>query len=170
MVKMITIWKDIHGWEEYYEVNDDGQIRNKIKHNLLIGDCNSCGYPRVCLYNKNNNPPKQRFFRHRLVAEHFIPNPNNLPQVNHIDMDINNCVSNNLEWCDQKYNNAQARINRNRNYRPFLVEYCDGAVYKYDWSTDLANIIGVSQRTVINWLQNISSTYVKYGIKRIEYL
>ena len=78
MIKMVTIWKDINGWERYYEINDDGQVRNKINNNLIIGDCNSCGYPRVCLYNKNNNPNKQRFFRHSLVAEHFIANPDNL--------------------------------------------------------------------------------------------
>lgn len=170
MIKMVTIWKDIHGWEDYYEVNDDGEVRNKNKHNLLVGDHNSCGYPRVCLYNKNNIPQKQRFFRHRLVAEHFIPNPNNLDQVNHIDMDINNCTRGNLEWCNQKYNNIQARINRNRNYKPFLVEYNDGSIYNYDSSTDFSSCIGVSSRTVKNWLKGISSTYINYGIKRIEYI
>lgn len=170
MTKMITIWKDINEWEDYYEVNDDGQVRNKLKHNLIIGDRNSCGYPRVCLYNKNNEPPKQRFFRHRLVAEHFIPNPNNLPQINHKDMDIDNYTRSNLEWCDQKYNNDQARIVRNRNYRPFIVEYYNGSICKYDFSTELSSVIGVSQRLIINWLQGISNTYTKYGIKRIEYL
>lgn len=98
------MWKDIQGWENLYEVNQSGEVRNKLTHNLIIGDINSGGYCRVCLYNKNHTPSKQRFFRHRLVANAFIPNPDNLPEVNHKDHDLkNNCVKN-LEWCTKREN------------------------------------------------------------------
>lgn len=56
------MWKDIEGWEDYYEVNEKGEVRNKKISHLLIGDKNSEGYPRVCLYNKDHTPNKQRFF------------------------------------------------------------------------------------------------------------
>lgn len=47
---------------------------------------------------------KKRFYVHRLVAEAFIPNPDNLPEVNHLNEDkTKNCISN-LEWCNRKYN------------------------------------------------------------------
>ena len=65
---MIIIWKDIKNWEEFYEVNEFGDVRNKITKRFLIGDINSSGYYRVCLYNKTHFPEKERFFRHRLVA------------------------------------------------------------------------------------------------------
>ena len=169
MIKMVTIWKDINGWERYYEINDDGQVRNKINNNLIIGDCNSCGYPRVCLYNKNNNPNKQRFFRHRLVAEHFIDNPDNLSEVNHIDMDILNYQRNNLEWCNRTYNHRESLINRNRNYKPFIVEFDNGKIIKYDFATDLAELLGLSNRTILNWVNKKSTSYIKYGIKSIDY-
>lgn len=56
------MWKDIKNWELYYEVNEFGEVRNKITQKLLLGDINSSGYKRVCLYNKNHIPQKQRFF------------------------------------------------------------------------------------------------------------
>ena len=56
------MWKDIIGWEKYYEINEHGDVRNKLTKHLVIGDKNSVGYMRVCLYNKNHNPKKQRFF------------------------------------------------------------------------------------------------------------
>ena len=77
------MWKDIKNWENIYQINDSGDVRNKITGNIIKGDRNSSGYFRVCLYDKNHIPEKQRFFRHRLVAEHFIPNPFGYQEVNH---------------------------------------------------------------------------------------
>ena len=95
------MWKDIPSWEETYEINENGEVRNKITGNYIKGDINNGGYYRVCLYRK---PRKQRYFRHRLVAELFIPNPNNYKEVNHKDEDKTNNSVDNLEWCSAKYN------------------------------------------------------------------
>ena len=76
------IWKDIPNWEEYYEINNYGEVRNKKSKNILIGDKNSSGYMRVCLYNKNR---KFRFFRHIMVAKLFLDNPKNFKEVTRID-------------------------------------------------------------------------------------
>ena len=114
------MWKDIIGWEKYYEISDEGKVRNKLTRHIKVTDRNNCGYHRVTLYNKNNYPQKQRFFVHRLVAVHFINNPNNLEQINHIDSDKNNnCVSN-LEWCSARENTTKSFIegNANKRYRP----------------------------------------------------
>ena len=60
------------------------------------------GYLSVQLFDENGK--SKRFLIHRLVAAAFVPNPENLPQVNHIDENpLNNAVSN-LEWCTAKYN------------------------------------------------------------------
>lgn len=74
-----------------------GKVQNKITGNWLKGEINNSGYKRVYVF-------KKRFFIHRLVAERYIPNPENLPQVNHIDGDkLNNSVEN-LEWVSESGN------------------------------------------------------------------
>lgn len=85
-----------------YEVNNIGQVRNAKTGHILSLQLDKNGYVRCSLYynNKTHYRPV-----HRLVMEAFVPNPNNLPQVNHKDEDkINNCIDN-LEWCTNQYNN-----------------------------------------------------------------
>lgn len=165
------MWKDIIGWEEYYEISSDGEVRNKLTGKLLIGDKNNCGYYRVCLYNKNHTPPKQRFFRHRLVAQHFIENPNSLPQVNHKNGDKSDNKMNNLEWVTQKENEIHSRkIINTKEYKPFKVKYNDGTIHIYDVKSDLSQEINVTSSCVKNWLHGDTKGYINYGIREIFYI
>lgn len=95
-------WKDVKGYEGIYQVSNLGRIKslknNKIRKNVK----DKIGYERIML--SKNNKIKLHYI-HRLVAEAFIPNPNNLPQVNHKDEIKSNNIANNLEWCTQEYNN-----------------------------------------------------------------
>lgn len=100
---MIEIWRDIPGYEGKYQVSNTGEIRSlkfgKIK--ILKQYTDKCGYNFLIL---SENGKRKNYFVHRSVAMTFIPNPNNLPQVNHKDENkANNCVDN-LEWCSRKYN------------------------------------------------------------------
>ena len=120
------IWKDIKGYEGLYQVSNKGNVRSlhygKIKQLSIVKRSN--GYLMVSLWNKMK---RKHYLVHRLVAEAFIPNPNNYPQVNHKDENpINNSVDN-LEWCTSKYNNNYGT----RNQRMFnnMPKYC---VVKYD--------------------------------------
>ena len=105
-------WKDIIGYENEYQINQFGEIRTlkdspKLKkYNVLKPQINKRnGYVYQMLY-KNG---KEKLLRvHRLVAMAFLPNPNNLPQVNHKDGNKQNNSVDNLEWCEQSYNMKHA--------------------------------------------------------------
>lgn len=110
MKDLVEEWKDIKNYEGLYQVSNLGNVRsldrfiiNKIVKGKILKKClTKFGYYRVVL-SKNNVQITRTV--HRLVAEAFIENTNNLPCVNHKDEDkTNNCVDN-LEWCSYKYNN-----------------------------------------------------------------
>jgi len=80
-----------------YEIYKDGRIFSKKQNRFIKPQPNDMGYLRVFICQK-------RLFVHRLVAEKYIPNPQNLPCVNHIDGNHTNNNVSNLEWCTQRYN------------------------------------------------------------------
>lgn len=104
-------WKLIEGFGGTYSVSNYGEVRNNRTGKLMKPRKNEKGYLRISLTTNG----KQKCMRvHRLVAQAFIPNPENKPEVNHIDFDKeNNCV-NNLEWVTGKENTNHSLGNRKR--------------------------------------------------------
>ena len=102
-------WKDILGYEGKYRVSTNGEIYSEISGKILKQFYRgSRPDNKYLVINLCENNKQKTVSVHRLVAQAFIPNPNNLPCVNHIDGNKdNNCVEN-LEWCTYLENNVHA--------------------------------------------------------------
>lgn len=116
----VSMWKDIAGYEGKYQVSDDGLIRSlarivdrndgskqPINERLLKCSMDSDGY-EIVVFSREGR--RKTFKVHRLVASAFILNPDNLPQVNHIDGNKSRNVVSNLEWCTSRKNHQHARM------------------------------------------------------------
>lgn len=113
---MEEVWKDIIGYERLYKISNFGRcVRveggDKLGQCILQGD-NGAGYKNLHLYKEGKQSTK---YIHRLVAQAFIPNPENKSQVHHIDHDRSNNRVDNLEWVTPseniRYGVSEGRIN-----------------------------------------------------------
>ena len=139
------IWKDIEGYEGLYQVSNFGKIKSlpkfinnnskskKIgyysKEKILKPFYNPKGYLLIKLFKNNKNYTKKI---HRLVAQAFVPNLNNLPQVNHKDGNKQNNKVNNLEWCTNKENQIHAWQHNLQKRRIGKDNPLSKKVYQYD--------------------------------------
>lgn len=102
-MKNKEIWKDIEGYEGIYQISNQGRVKSIGYGKERIMKPVLCrGYLHVGLW---KNGSQKWYFIHRIVCQTFIPNTDNLTQVNHKDEDKTNNKVENLEWCDSKYNN-----------------------------------------------------------------
>ena len=98
--------KILNGWENMYQISNLGRVKslnyNRTgKEQIIKSHKRKDGYVQVCLC---RNKKITTYKLHRLVAETFLENPNNLPCVNHKDENKENNQISNLEWCDKVYN------------------------------------------------------------------
>lgn len=109
---MQLVPKDVPEYEENYYLNPETmQVINKKTGRPLKPRTDNAGYAEVQLW-KNNKGTHKRL--HRLFAEAYIPNPDNLPMINHKDENTMNYNIDNLEWCDQSYNQNYGSVNAKR--------------------------------------------------------
>lgn len=126
---MKELWKPIAGYEGLYQVSNHGNVRSLFRYKKTLKPwAIGTGYLMVYL---SKGKSRRAFLVHRLVANAFIPNPENKPQVNHLDENrANNNVSN-LEWCTCRenhnhgsHNEKISKANRNHPQKSKPVEQC----------------------------------------------
>lgn len=123
----IEEFRDVVGFEDLYEVSNEGRVRNKITGRILKPNKIHKGYLQVSLCKDGERKPA---LVHRLVAQAFISNPNHYPQVNHIDENkTNNCVDN-LEWCINQYNIRYSAYKKNKPVNQYSLDGIYIATYK----------------------------------------
>jgi hypothetical protein len=171
------VWKDILGFGGRYQISNFGRVKSfagygHVKCRILKQSTNKYGYKYVTLYGKNGE--KKKYHIHRLVATAFLPNPLNLPEVNHKDEQKSHNFSENLEWstCSDNINygtHNQRCADSKR--KPILQLLPDGTLVKEWGSTDeAARTLGFTQPNINKCLhqkRNLANGY-KWQRKILE--
>ena len=156
-------WKKLADYPSY-EVSELGEIRDAETHCPIKARVNSHGY---CIFGirKGIKGSNQKILTvHREVARAFIPNPYDLPQINHIDGNKTNNHVSNLEWCTQQENMKHAykfglerpniELLRHLGDKPILIKFKNGTERKYASMKSAENELGVCRKTLYNIMHN----------------
>lgn len=136
--------KDIAGYEGLYAITSCGRVWSYISNKFLKTFDDKDGYKCVKLYTNKSN---KCFKTYRLVAEAYIPNPDNLPEVNHIDENKDHNYINNLEWCSHNYNNNYGTRNKRmaKNKMKYKKIRCIENNKIYDNYDDISNDLNIKR-------------------------
>lgn len=146
-------WVDFPLAPQAYWINKQGDFKSK-KYNKILSTHTNQGYTYVELYLTPKR--KRKVYVHRAVAITFIPNPYNLPEVNHIDENKNNNDASNLEWCDRQYNcnhgTRNHRIHLNAaNKHPILQYDLQGNfIHRWDYIQQASNALKIRSSGISN--------------------
>ena len=145
------IWKPIKGFEGEYEISNFGQVKS-LKTNIILHQYKyRGGYLEVHLSQHSKKFHKKI---HRLVAEAFIPNPNNYLEVNHKDENKENNRFDNLEWCTHQYNNTYngKHIKGGSKTRKPVSQFDldSNFIKEYVSQTEASKQTGITQGTISN--------------------
>ena len=166
-------WRDIKGYEGKYQVSSHGRVKSlnyhrEGKEKILKPEVLKKGYLRVDLH---NGAKRNKIQVHRLVAEAFIDNPNNYPQVNHKDENKQNNHVENLEWCTNKYNanygTKLEKISKGKNWRASKVE-CIETGEIFDSLIEAEEKYNIKYQSISACCRGITYTAGGYTWKYIE--
>lgn len=167
-------WKEVSETNGLYLVSDEGQIFSVRSNRVLKTQRQENGYYRIELNIDGNH---KKVYIHRLVAEAFIPNPNNYPIINHKDENPANNRADNLEWCTYEYNSNYGTCQERKVlHRPEIVGYdhaqsktvkqfdLDGNFIKEYGSCGMAaRETGLSEKSISKCAKGDLKQYAGYG-------
>lgn len=162
---MNEIWKSVTGYEGLYEVSNLGRVKSlvykRLGHERILKSGNNMyGYKMVVL--RKNNKSKT-ITVHILVAQAFIPNPDNLPEVNHIDENKSNNSVDNLEWCTRKYNLEYG--NRIKKLEKPIIQYSKEGEFIKEWPSivDVERQLGYNKSNIASCCRGLKHHRTAYG-------
>ena len=160
------IWKDIEGYEGLYKVSNMVRVKSverirwnnggycKVPERILKPGKDRCGYLYVILCKEGI---KKKYYVHRLVAEAFIPNPDNLPQINHIDENKENNHVDNLEWvtCKENINHGthNKRMAEKLSKPVIAIHKINGLILEFPSIKEASRQTGINQGNICNCLK-----------------
>lgn len=164
-------WKKIKGYDNYL-VSNEGRVKSlqNNKEKILKPVSYKDGYLHVILC---KNGKVKNFLIHRLVAQAFIPNPDNLPQVNHKDEDKTNNSVSNLEWCTAKYNlnygshNEKVKQSNINNTKLSKKVKCIETCVVYKSIIEVERITGINRGNICQACKGKRKTAGKYHWKYV---
>ena len=162
--------KKINGFENYY-ITECGKIFNSKTNQVMSTKKVGQGYEGINLWNGKKHITK---YIHRLVAEYFVPNTNNYPEVNHKDGNKWNNKASNLEWCSVSYNRKHCRRVLKHNLNTLKLYYDNGMVKEYNFCKECAEELNIKYTTLMNFLnghrkkpQNLQNIIFEYKGNKI---
>lgn len=166
---------DIPGLEGRYAVTEDGKVFSHCANAFRKTPIGKRGYPVVSIRDENGKPRLMTV--HRLVAKTFIPNPNNLPEINHIDGDKTNNHVGNLEWVTRRENDAHARATglHKSDGDKAVIQLKDGIeIARFKSASEASRKTGIGRSAISNvcrgyvWNGRHCRTAGGYGWKYVE--
>lgn len=158
--------KDISGYEGLYAITEHGEVWSYKRKKFLSPGVQPNGYLRVVLLKGHN---RKNYSIHRLVAEAFIPNPNDWPIVNHKDENKANNDISNLEWCTYSFNNSygQSHIARVQMHAKAISKavYCIELERTFESAKEASKILGITHSNIVHCLKGRHKTAGGYHWK-----
>lgn len=162
---MKEVYKDIKDYEGRYQVSNMGNVmslnyNHTGKKRLLKPKKEKNGYLRVQLWQEGK---LKQCYIHRLVAQAFLENPHNLPQINHKDQNKENNIVSNLEYCSSEYNNNYGtrteRQAEKLSIPIFAIDCTTGLIEEFVSAMEASRQLKVNRSGIVNCLKGRCKTY-----------
>ena len=169
---MKEIWKDIKGYEGYYQISNMGRVKSlertvwngrgyrKMPEKILKPQKNRNGYLQVPLSKEGT---EKKYYIHRLVANAFIPNPQGLPEINHLSEDKTDNRAENLEFCTSQYNKEYSQAKA-----VIAVNKVSGLIMEFNSIMEAERTLGIDKSSIVRCCKGKQKSAVGYTFAYVD--